>query len=334
LTLGSATGIGEYLTGLIAALRARGDVDVVTLRAPSLDPWRFDRRVMWDQILLPLGTRRARVDLLHCAAGTLPLFAPAPLVATVHDVAWLHAQRHTKAYARAYFGAFQLARYRRARRIAVDSAFSRDQLLALGGFEPERVAVVYPGVAGDVAALARAPAPEPFALSVGTLERRKNLEVAIRALALVPGLRLVAVGPSTSYREDCLRAAREAGVAERIEWRGYVARDELLALYAQAAAVVVPSRYEGFGYAAAQALCGGVPLIAARTSSLPEVVGDDAPLLEPDDVAAWGEALRLVLADRDAAERRAQSVRGAAIARFAWATSAAQIAALYRAALT
>lgn len=280
-----------------------------------------------------MGARRARVDLLHCAAGTLPLFGSVPLVATVHDVAWLHVQRHAKPYARAYFGAFQLARYRRARRIAVDSAFSRDQLLALGGFRPERVAVVYPGVAADVAALERAPASEPFALSVGTLERRKNLEVAIRALALVPGLRLVAVGPATPYREDCLRAAREAGVAERFEVRGYVARDELLALYARAAVVVVPSRYEGFGYAAAQALCAGVPLIAARTSSLPEVVGDGAPLLEPDDVAAWAEALGAVLADRDAAERRAHGVRAAATVRFAWETSAAGIASLYRAAL-
>jgi len=305
----------------------------VTLRAPSLDPWRFDRRVIWDQVLLPLGTLRARVDLLHCAAGTLPLFNATPLVATVHDVAWLHVQGHAKPYARAYFGAFQLARYRRARRIAVDSAFSRDQLLALGGFEAQRVAVVYPGVAGDVAALERKPDAEPFALSVGTLERRKNLEVAIRALAQVPGLRLVAVGPPTPYRDDCLRAAREAGVADRVELRGYVSRDALLELYARAAVVVVPSHYEGFGYAAVQALCGGVPLLAAATSSLPEVVADDAPLLAPDDVAAWAEGLRAVLADRDAVERRARAVRAGAIARFAWKTSAAALAALYRAAL-
>jgi glycosyltransferase involved in cell wall biosynthesis len=333
LTHGSATGIGEYLAGLIPALRARGDLEILPLDAPAFDPWRFDRRVVWDQVLLPLAARRTRADLLHCAAGTLPFFVATPLVATVHDVAWLRVQQHARAYARVYFGAFQLSRYRRARRIAVDSAFSRDELLALGGFEAGRVAVVYPGVASDLASLARKPDAVPFALAVGTIERRKNLEVALRALALVPGLRLVVVGPTTPYREDCLRIARDAGVADRIEFRGYVARDALLDLYARATVVVVPSRYEGFGYAAAQALCGGIPLLAARSSSLPEVVVGDALLLEPDDVDAWAEALRALLADRDAAERHARAVRPGAIARFSWASSAAVIVQMYRAAL-
>jgi glycosyltransferase involved in cell wall biosynthesis len=333
LARGSATGIGEYLAGLIPALRARRDFEIVALDAPELDPWRFDRRFLWDQVLLPLAARRARADLLHCAAGTLPALLPAPAVATVHDVAWLRVQRHARLYARAYFGAFQLTRYRRARRIAVDSAFSRDELLSLGGFEPERVSVVYPGVAGDIASLARKPEARPFALAVGTVERRKNLAVAIRALAHVPDLRLVAVGPATRYLEDCGRIAREAGVAERVDFRGYVPRTGLLELYAGAAVVVVPSLYEGFGYAAAQALCGGIPLLAARTSSLPEVVGSDAPLLEPDDVEEWSHALHDLLADRDAAESRAQAARASAIARFSWSSSAAAVAEMYRAAL-
>ena len=130
LVRGTATGIGEYVRGLVPALRARG-IDVVELDFPALDPWRFDRRALWDQVLLPFAAARARVDVLHCAAGTMPPAATAPIVVTVHDVAWLRVQSHARAYARAYFGAYMLARYRSAHGIVVDSAFSRDELLAV-----------------------------------------------------------------------------------------------------------------------------------------------------------------------------------------------------------
>lgn len=261
------------------------------------------------------------------------MIAPVPLVATVHDVAWLRVQRHTRAYARAYFGAFQLNRYRKARWIAVDSNFSRSELLALGGFAPERVTVVYPGVAADVAALERSPDPLPFALSVGTIERRKNLALVIRALSGISELRLIAVGPATPYGNECLRLAGELGVEERVEFRGYVPRAELLDLYRRATLVVVPSRYEGFGYAIAQARCAGAPFLAAESSSLPEVAGEDAELLPVDDAGAWCEALRIVVRDRDDAEARACAGRAAAIARFGWPAAAAAIAEMYRSAL-
>ncbi len=321
------------MAGLIPALAARSDLEVVALDAPALDPWRFDRRLVWDQIALPLAARRARVELLHCAAGTLPLVAPAPLVATVHDVAWLRVQRHTRPYARAYFGAFQLGRYRRAPRIAVDSNFSRNELLSLGGFAPERVAVVYPGVSADVAAVERMPDPNPFALSVGTIEPRKNLALVIRALPGLPELRLIAVGPATRYRNECLRLARELGVEGRIEFRGYVARAEMLDLYSRATVVVAPSRYEGFGYAVAQARCAGAPFLAANSSSLPEVAGEDVELLPVDDAGAWREALRVAVREREDAEARARAGRAAAIARFGWPAAAAAIVEMYRSAL-
>ncbi len=329
LARGTATGIGEYVTGLLAALRELPGIEPVALEAPWLDPWRFDRRVLWDQALLPLAARRAGVELLHCAGGTLPLVAPLPLLATVHDVAFLRVQAHVRPYARAYFGAFQLARYRRARGIVVDSEFSRAELLACGGVAPERVTVVYPGVSPDLFAIERRPAERPYVLVVGTVEPRKDLGTAIRALAGAPELRLVSAGPFTPYRDECERIAREAGVEARVELRGYVPRAELLALYASATFVAMPSRYEGFGYGAAQALCAGVPLLSSDAASLPEVVGDAAPLLPPGDVERWSAGFREMLAARDASEARAAAARPAAIARFAWATSARSVAAAY-----
>ncbi len=136
LAVGTATGIGEYVRGLAAALRRTG-ADVEELCEPRLDPWRFDRRVLWDQVLLPLRARSSGASLLHCASGTVPLIESLPVVVTVHDVAWLEAQSHARAYARYYFGRFSLQRYRRATRIVVDSKFSREALLPLlDGFDP------------------------------------------------------------------------------------------------------------------------------------------------------------------------------------------------------
>jgi glycosyltransferase involved in cell wall biosynthesis len=332
LAIGTATGIGEYVAGLGGALRARGN-DVATLAAPALDPWRFDRRVLWDQVLLPLAALRERVDILHCAAGTLPLLAPVPVVATVHDVAWLRVQQHARPYARAYFGAFQLARYARAHTLFVDSHFSRAELLALAALDPARVVVLYPGVAADIMNVERAPVSAPTMLVVGTVEARKNLEVLVRVVAAIPELRLVSVGPFTPYRERVLALARELGVAGRIELRGYVSRAALLELYAQAALAAVPSRYEGFGYAAAQALCAGVPLVAADAASLPEIVAGAAALAPPDDAAAWTAAIRFIIDDRDSAARAATAERAAACARFGWTASAAIAEAAYRLAL-
>ncbi len=327
LTVGTATGIGEYVRGLIDALRRRG-VDVAELREPRLDPWRFDQRVLWDQVLLPLRARASGAALLHCASGTMPSTAGLPIVVTVHDVAWPADQVNARPYARYYFGKLAPRRYRRARSIVVDSSFSREALLQLvSGLDPERVHVVYPGVAADFCELSRGAGEGRTILAVGTIERRKNLEVLVRALARLPPARLVAVGPHTPYAAECAELARGLGVAGRVEMPGYIARERLLALYRECAVVAVPSRYEGFGYAAAQALCAGTPCIVSDRSSLPEIAAGDAPVVAADDVDAWVAALASALRGDD--DSRATKARPGAIVRFSWDSSAARMEALY-----
>ncbi len=332
LAVGTATGIGVYQRGLLTALSAAG-IAVRALSQPRLDPWRFDRRVLWDQILLPLAAVGSRCDLVHCTSGTMPLWSPAPVVVTVHDVAWLRVQDHVRPYARWYFGRYQAARYREARVVLVDSAFSRDEYLELVGGPSERVRVAYPGVDGIFATIARAPHSEPTILCVGTVEKRKNLLVAIEALPALPQARLIVVGPSTPYRAVCETRARELGVSERIAFRGFVTDTELHALYAEAWVAVVPSRYEGFGYGAAQAMCAGVPVLAGRGSSLTEVVADADALIGADDVTGWTEALRAIVAAPERAWERAEGARARAVDRFGWDTTARVVATAYADAL-
>lgn len=328
LTVGTATGIGEYVRGLTQALRDDPAVDLVELREPSLDPWRFDRRLLWDQVVLPRRAARAHADVLHCASGTVPLNAPLPVVATVHDVAWLRVQAHAPAYARYYFGRFSLDRYRTVARIAVDSEFSRGELLrVLHDYDTARVRVVYPGVAEDFCRLERRRGDGKTILIVGTVERRKNLDALVRLLPALSGARIVAVGPATPYRDECAATARKLGVEARLEFRGYVERRELLDLYAGCAVVAVPSQYEGFGYAAAQALCAGTPCVVSDRGALPEVVGDDASVVPVDDAARWTHALERAL--RGDGDGGAAGVRSAAIERLSWPASARRLLALY-----
>lgn len=329
LALGTATGIGEYVRGLERAL-AMSAVDVVPLAEPKLNPWRFDRRVLWDQVVLPAKARRSGADLLHCASGTMPLIRTLPTVVTVHDVAWLRVQQHARPYARWYFGAFSMRRYRSARAIAVDSYFSRGELLSLVDMPEERVHVVYPGVAPEFCALVPVRLPAPFVLVPGTVEPRKNLEVLVRALPHVPDVNVVSVGPATPYKAHCEAIACKLGVSDRLTFRGYVDRTELLDLYATCALVAVPSRYEGFGYAAAQAMCAGLPLLVSNTSSLPEVTDAAVPAIEPCDEHAWAREIDAIIRDPGDARRRAHERRAEASTRFAWQNAARAMTAVYR----
>ena len=282
--------------------------------------------------MLPLAAARSGARLLHCTSGSVPLFPSLPVVVTVHDVAWLRGtQTHAPPYARAYFGAFSASRWRRARRIIVDSSFTREELLASVDVDPEKVVVVYPGVDDAFASVRRTPATEPTLLCVGTVERRKNAAIIIEALASLPGAKMVCAGPPTPYQAECAQLAQRLGVADRVAFLGYVSQERLFELYARASLAVVPSRYEGFGYAAAQALCAGVPLVAARSSSLPEVAAEES-LLSPDDPSQWSSAIANLLASRERSETVAARKRQDALARFSWRTAAAATAEVYRAA--
>jgi glycosyltransferase involved in cell wall biosynthesis len=179
----------------------------------------------------------------------------------------------------------------------------------------------------------------PYLLAVNTLNPRKNMDGAIRAFARlvaqerVPGLSLVLVGQKVWDYQHITRALDQAGAArDRVVLAGYVADDDLAAVYSGAAAFVYPSLYEGFGLPPLEAMQCGLPVITSNTSSLPEVVGDAGVMVDPTDVEALADAMLVLYRDeRLRAELRERSLRRAA--GFTWEACVRRTLDAYRAAL-
>lgn len=271
---------------------------------------------------------RRPYDLVHSAHLPAPrLPAGVARTVTVHDLRWAEVLRRGPAHlgrgwigpamlARAWFGPSVLGRaLREARAVVTVSATVRDELAARFGVDPARVHVV-PNAADHLAPLPRRPgrskAGAPL-LHVGHVEPRKNLELVLRALALDPELppALFAGASKGGERERLERLASELGVASRVRFTGPFDDARLAELYAEAAAVVLPSRLEGFGIPLLEAMRARVPVTASTAGALPEVAGDAAPLFAPDDVEGCVAAVRAALARTDEELERAAERAGA-----------------------
>jgi glycosyltransferase involved in cell wall biosynthesis len=324
-----AAGVRRYVEGLTHAFAAFAqDAELIPIASegPAL-PTNFGRHAS----ALPLAIQRAKVDVFHAPAYTAPLWGQTPVVLSVHDVSYA---RHPEWYpyrrdpVRRWF-------YRRsARRAAVIvtiSEFSRQEIVAAYGIAPERIIVTPLGVSEIFRPATTARAEAPFLLHVGDLHARRNLGIVVRALARLPQPRptLVLAGVDRGVAHQLLDDATRLGVRDAIDIRGRVSDAELVTLYQQCAALVYPSRYEGFGFPLVEAMACGAPVIASNASAIPEVVGSAAVLLDPDDEAGFADAIARVLGEpAHAADLRARGLARAA--QFTWEKTAARTLEAYR----
>jgi len=290
------------------------------------------RELTREQAVLPRLLSRLRADVLLSPANRgLPLVSPCPMVLVLFDLAeWdrtLVASPRGAAAARfAYSNAVSLSR---AARIATTSEYSRSAITRTLGIADGRVRVVPGGIEGRFLADPGADAVARTAnrhgmvpgsvLHVGSLQPRKDLSTLVRAVAalpaaLAPRVVLAGTGPE-AQRLRALGDTLELG--DRLHLAGFVADEDLPALYRAAGCVVLAGTGEGFGLPALEAMAAGTPVAAARAGSLPEVVGEAGRLFPAGDPAALAAILRDVLGSPAVAANMGAAGRERAAA-FSW----------------
>jgi alpha-1,3-rhamnosyl/mannosyltransferase len=289
-----------------------------------------------------LAARTRGVDLVHHAGGTAPPLRGAPYVLTVHDLQPLESSVTHSRVKRTYLGLAIPPSVRAARLVITPSEFVRRSVLARLGADPDRVLVIPHGV--DVLATAtpadvitkRYRLDGPVVLYPAVTYPHKNHKVLVDAFAAVveqhPDAILVLPG-GRGDEEDRVRAQIERlGLTARVRRTGRISAADVAGLYHAAAVVAVPSRYEGFGLPAVEAMAYGAPLVAAAATALPEVVGDAGVLVDPDDVDGWAQAIGGLLDAPEEAARLAALGR-TRVGRYSWAANAAALVDTYRSAL-
>ncbi|HEY1651179.1 MAG TPA: glycosyltransferase family 1 protein [Acidimicrobiales bacterium] len=282
------------------------------------------------------------VDVVHGTNFVVPPTRRAAAVVSVHDLTPLHHPELCDGATLAYPGLIRRA-LRRGAWVHTDSAFVAGEVVEAFGADPGRVRVVNPGVPAlpelsddEAAAGVRRVLPAGtgrYCLAVGTAEPRKDLPGLVRAFGDVathhPDASLVLAGPP-GWGADALETAIAASpVRARIVRTGWVEDRDLAALLRRATVLVFPSLYEGFGFPPLQAMEMGVPVVATRAGSLPEVLGDGACLVDTGDRDGLAAALDECLAD-ETVRQRLVAAGTAWVARFSWASCGDGLERLYR----
>jgi len=329
-----ATGTEVYARRIIEALAVTRGPRTLRIYANAIDApdwlpagieWRgipFPR--LWTHWRLRQALRRDRPDVTFIPSHVLPVALGLRSVVTIHD---LGHRREPRSYSRAawwYLEATTRYAARRANRLIAVSQSTADDLMRFYGVPGGRIAVVHSGVdprmrpqdPSTVAAVTRGLGiGGPYFLYVGRNHPRKNLAMLRRAFieAQRRGLtaRLVLAGPG----HDPNTAGSGVTVLP------YVIPEALPALYAGAIALTLPSRFEGFGFPALEAMRCGTAVIASAVGALPEIVGTAGILLSPDDAGAWSQAM-LELAHDPALQQRLIAAGTQRSAAFTWETSA------------
>jgi glycosyltransferase involved in cell wall biosynthesis len=269
---------------------------------------------LWTHLRLSWEMVRYPPDLLFVPAHVLPVVHPRRSVVTVHDLGYLYYPEAHRLLDRLYLDLSTRYNARAATHLIADSSATQHDLIERYGIEPDKITVVYPGYDQTIfqpvrdegvieAVKTRYGIAGDYILFVGTLQPRKNLIRLIEAFSnLQPptsNLQLVIAGKKGWLYQEIFRQVEDLGLEKEVVFTGYVPEGDLPALLSGARLFVFPSLYEGFGLPVLEAMACGTPVVCSDASSLPEVAGDAAVLVDPLDVEGLAAAMERVLDDKE-----------------------------------
>ena len=360
-------GIGTYIRSLVDALSRIDAVNRYTVitgpgevRAWGTLPGNFRNAVYagddhaWaDHLRFPLFLRRLKPDLVHIPLNRVPLLMIRPYVVTIHDMVNLYYDEHKISAAHMYLRRFRFRRgLTRASRVIAVSEATKTDVENLLDVPSGHITRVYnapdPGFLGrDPEAgreerqriMERYQIDRPFLLYAGAIRHHKNVPRLVEAFAVLReqlaahpvyrDLRLVIIGDTISEYPVVRQAVLKSKVEHAVRFLGFVPFETLRCFYEAAAAFVFPSRHEGFGLPPLEAMACGTPVVTSNVSSLPEVTGDAAMLVNPGNVFDIVRGIRDVLTDEPLREELIRRGRAQA-ARFSWERSAMQVLEIYQ----
>lgn len=306
LTGPQVRGWARYAVNLASGLCRRGVELVLYAREPIRDEYLAQlpagqahvhhsppglQHLVWEQLWLPWAIRQDRINIFHSPYNFgLPLIASVPRVLTLHDaidavVRAANPDAHRSWTSRKVDWQQRVARLA-ADRVITLSEHARGDLVRWYDLDPSRISVIHEAADerfhADVPQVARDEVrrryalDRPYLLYLGGYEKRKNVPFLLRAFAQAgpTSTVLTLAGGSPNDREAMVTLSQELRIEDRVRALGYVEDDDLPALYAEALCYVYPSEYEGFGLQLCEALATGCPTLAARATSLPEVLGE------------------------------------------------------------
>lgn len=321
--------------------------DLPNVRPCPIDLPGFNRFDLWERAALPGAALFARADLIHSPANTGPSLTPAPVVVNIHDLIPYEMAPHDPTAQQWLRRVTRIARS--ARHVLTGSEYSKQRITDVLGVLPTKV-TVNPWApdrnahrVGDAAAVDRVRvrhglrAGEPYLFGFGADDPRKNTRRVIEAYARLPlavrdEFRLLLVGIQGTALDDFRRQADGFRLGDRVIVQGYSDEADLPALMSGAAALCFPSRSEGFGLPILDAFVCQTPVVAGNRTSLPEVAGDAALLVDPEDVDAIRDGMARILTDT--VLRRELVARGSERAKlFTWERTADTVVQVFEAAV-
>lgn len=358
-------GIGTYIRNLVHSLAGVDRDNEYLLVCPEgqtqalgglptnfrVAPYSLPDTDTVEHVRFPWFLRQTGAHLCHIPLNRVPYFMPRPYVVTIHDMSSLIFEEGTGLRQNIRRHRFRRGLMRADRVIAVSSATRRD-VENLMGVPSERIRLVYNaptpeffrdrgngGSAERKLVLERYQINYPFLLYAGSIRPQKNVPRLVEAFAVAKeelddhpelrDLKLIIIGDELSQYPSVRRTVIQSRVEQSVRFLGFVPFETLRVFYEAATAFVFPSLYEGFGLPPLEAMASGTPVITSSTSSLPEVVGNSAMLVNPENVFDIARGIKEVLLNPEL--RRALSTAGKLhAAKFSWERTAREVLEIYR----